>query len=39
LEQGKASFLFSQEKKQKTFILRRSGKMPAMAGIVGAAET
>jgi hypothetical protein len=30
----KRSIFFSEEKKQKTFMLRRRGKMPAMAWIV-----
>jgi hypothetical protein len=29
---------FSEEKKQKTFIVWRGGGIPAMAGILGAAE-
>jgi hypothetical protein len=34
----KGKFFFSEEKKQKTFTSCASGTMPAMAGIVEAAE-
>jgi hypothetical protein len=34
----KASFVFYEERNQKTFIFRRSGNIPAMAADVGAAE-
>ncbi len=36
-KEGKAKVFFSEEKKQKTFMFGASGKIPAMASILGAA--
>jgi hypothetical protein len=39
LGKGKGKSFFSEEKKQKTFILWTGGTIEAMAGIVELAET
>jgi hypothetical protein len=36
---GKGRVFFSEEEKQKTFTFCSRGTIPAMAGILGAAET